>query len=78
MANLHVLLYSAAAILALRSFVQLVTNYRNEYEYIAVSEHLTKMAEELKAQKANGDVEPELNSPKQLSLPTQKKQAAAI
>ncbi|MBL6705180.1 MAG: hypothetical protein ISQ06_03655 [Planctomycetaceae bacterium] len=78
MANLHVLLYSAAAILALRSFVQLVTNYRNEYEHIAVSEHLTKMAEELEAQKANGGVEPELNSPKQLSLPTQKKQAAAI
>jgi hypothetical protein len=77
MANLHVLLYSVAAILALRSFVQLVTNYRNEYEHVAVRDHLARMAEELESQKENGEAKPELNSPKQLSLPTQKKQAAA-
>lgn len=59
MATWHVLLYSAAAILALRSFVQLVTNYRNEYEHIAVSDHLAKMAEELEAQKANDEAESE-------------------
>ena len=55
MATWHVVLYSAAAFLALRSFIQLVTNYRNEYEHIAVRDHLTKMAEELEAQKANGE-----------------------
>ncbi|MFT4554718.1 MAG: hypothetical protein ACI8P0_004901 [Planctomycetaceae bacterium] len=65
MATWHVLLYSAAAILALRSFVQLVTNYRNEYEHVAVSNHLTKMAEELEAQKANGEAEPESTSAKE-------------
>jgi len=65
MATWHVLLYSAAAILALRSFVQLVTNYRNEYEHVAVSNHLTKMAEELEAQKANGESESESTSAKE-------------
>jgi len=65
MATWHVLLYSAAAILALRSFVQLVTNYRNEYEHTAVSDHLTKMAKELEAQKANDEVEPESTSAKE-------------
>lgn len=45
----HVLLYSVAAVLALRSFVQLVTNYRSEFENAAVSEHLIKMVEELEA-----------------------------
>jgi hypothetical protein len=65
MATWHVLLYSAAAILALRSFVQLVTNYRNEFEHVAVRDHLTKMAEELEAQKANGEAESEAASPKQ-------------
>ena len=64
MATWHVLLYSAAAILALRSFVQLVTNYRNEYEHIAVSDHLAKMAEELEAQKADDEAETETTSPK--------------
>ncbi len=34
----HVLLYSVAAILALRSFIQLVTNYRHEFESSAVAE----------------------------------------
>ena len=64
MATWHVLLYSAAAILALRSFVQLVTNYRNEFEHVAVKDHLTKMAEELEAQKANGETESDAASPK--------------
>lgn len=59
MATWHVVLYSAAAILALRSFIQLVTNYRNEYEHIAVRDHLAKMAEELEAQKASGEGEEE-------------------
>ena len=69
MATWHVLLYSAAAILALRSFVQLVTNYRNEYEHIAVSDHLAKMAEELEAQKANeADSETEPTSLKDETL----------
>lgn len=45
----HVLLYAAAALLALRSFVQLATNYRHEYEQIAVSEQLTKLKEEIEA-----------------------------
>tara|TARA_R110002072_G_scaffold155657_1_gene305972 strand:+ start:6863 stop:7081 length:219 start_codon:yes stop_codon:yes gene_type:complete len=65
MATWHVLLYSAAAILALRSFIQLVTNYRNEYEHIAVRNHLTKMAEELEAQKTKGEAGPESTSSKQ-------------
>ena len=57
MATWHVVLYSAAAVLALRSFIQLVTNYRNEYEHIAVSDHLAKMAAELEAQKAKDEAE---------------------
>lgn len=65
MATWHVLLYSAAAILALRSFVQLVTNYRNEFEHIAVSDHLAKMAEELEAQQASDEAEPESTSAKE-------------
>ena len=48
MATWHFVLYSAAAILALRSFIQLVTNYRNEFEHATVKNHLTKMADELK------------------------------
>lgn len=59
MATWYVVLYSAAAVLALRSFIQLVTNYRNEYEHVAVRDHLAKMAEELEAQKANGEKESE-------------------
>lgn len=43
----HIVLYSMAAILALRSFVQLVTNYRNEFEHAAVKDHLTRMQDEL-------------------------------
>ncbi len=65
MATWHVVLYSAAAVLALRSFIQLVTNYRNEYEHIAVSDHLAKMAEELEAQKAKDEAEVETVSPEQ-------------
>jgi hypothetical protein len=65
MATWHVVLYSAAAVLALRSFIQLVTNYRNEYEHIAVSDHLAKMAEELEAQKAKDESEAETVSPEQ-------------
>ena len=65
MATWHVVLYSAAAVLALRSFIQLVTNYRNEYEHIAVSDHLAKMAEELEAQKAKDEAEAETVSPEQ-------------
>ncbi|MDG2360405.1 MAG: hypothetical protein P8M20_12210 [Planctomycetaceae bacterium] len=57
MATWHVVLYSAAAVLALRSFIQLMTNYRNEYEHIAVSDHLAKMAAELEAQKAKDEAE---------------------
>lgn len=48
MATWHFVLYSGAAILALRSFVQLATNYRHEFEHEAVTSHLTRMAEELK------------------------------
>ena len=62
MATWHVVLYSAAAFLALRSFIQLVTNYRNEYEHIAVRDHLTRMAEELEAQKANGEATSDLDA----------------
>lgn len=47
MTTWHILLYSVAAFLALRSFVQLVTNYRNEYEYTAVTNHLTAMKDEM-------------------------------
>lgn len=68
MATWHVLLYSAAAILALRSFAQLVTNYRNEFEHVAVKDHLTRMAEELEAQKPKG--EEESTSPKQKTQAT--------
>lgn len=42
----HVLIYAGAAILALRSFVQLVTNYRAEYEQTAVTAEFTRMKEE--------------------------------
>lgn len=59
MATWHVLLYSAAAVLALRSFIQLVTNYRNEFEHIAVRDHLTRMAAELEARKQRDDSEDE-------------------
>ncbi len=63
MATWHILLYSAAAILALRSFMQLVTNYRNEFEHVAVRDYLTTMAEELEAQKANAETASESTSP---------------
>jgi TRAP-type C4-dicarboxylate transport system permease small subunit len=43
----HVLLYVAAALLALRSFIQLVTNYRAEYEQTTVTAELQRMQEEL-------------------------------
>jgi hypothetical protein len=45
----HVLLYVGAAILALRSFVQLMTNYKAEYEETAVSAELIRMREEIEA-----------------------------
>ena len=57
MATWHVVLYSAAAVFALRSFIQLMTNHRNEYEHVAVSDHLARMAEELEAQKAKDEAE---------------------
>lgn len=62
MTNWHVLLYLVAAVLALRSFVQLVTNYRSEYENAAVSKHLIKMAEEIEAgsQKVELQIQPEV------------------
>lgn len=59
MATWHVLLYSAAAVLALRSFVQLVTNYRNEFEHVAVQNHLERMAKELEARKLGSESEDE-------------------
>ncbi|MGZ0170379.1 MAG: hypothetical protein ACKVHE_12545 [Planctomycetales bacterium] len=59
MATWHVLLYSAAAILALRSFVQLVTNYRNEFEHVAVKDHLERMAAELETQQQSDESEEE-------------------
>lgn len=43
----HVLLYTAAAVLALRSFVQLMTNYRSESEQIAVTERLSRLRDEV-------------------------------
>lgn len=51
----HVLLYAAAAMLALRSFVQLVTNYRHEYEQTAVSAEFTRMKEEREREMAESD-----------------------
>ena len=48
----HVLLYVGAALLALRSFIQLVTNYRAEYEQTAVTAELQRMQEELAAEAA--------------------------
>ena len=45
----HVLLYVGAAILALRSLVQLMTNYKAEYEETAVSAELIRMREEIEA-----------------------------
>jgi len=56
MTNWHVLLYLVAAVLALRSFVQLVTNYRSEFENAAVAKHLIKMAEELEADSQNAEL----------------------
>lgn len=44
----HVLLYVTAAIIALRSFIQLVTNYRSEYEQQLVEEELRRRAEDVK------------------------------
>jgi hypothetical protein len=46
----HVLLYVAAAVLALRSFVQLMTNYKSEYEQTAVAAELTRMREEMEVE----------------------------
>ncbi|MHC4878226.1 MAG: hypothetical protein ACYTGL_17375 [Planctomycetota bacterium] len=46
----HALLYVGAALLALRSFVQLVTNYRTEYEQTAVAAELQRLQEELAAE----------------------------
>ena len=45
----HVLLYAGAAVLALRSFIQLVTNYRHEFEHTTVASHLKKLKEELES-----------------------------
>jgi len=45
----HVLLYAGAAFLALRSFIQLATNYRYEFEQETVTEHLTKFKEEIES-----------------------------
>jgi|GEM_PF-2594904 hypothetical protein len=42
----HVLLYSVAAILALRSFIQLVTNYRHEFEQTAGATDFGRAKEE--------------------------------
>ena len=47
----HVLLYVGAALLALRSFVQLVTNYRAEYEQTAVAAELQRMQDELESER---------------------------
>ena len=55
----HVLLYAAAAILALRSFIQLVTNYRHEFEQTAVANEFTRMKEEREREAAaEGDRPP--------------------
>ncbi len=54
----HALLYVGAALLALRSFVQLVTNYRAEYEQTAVASELQRMQDELEAEQEAVD-EPE-------------------
>lgn len=43
----QILLYVGAAVLALRSFVQLVTNYRQEYEQVAVAEELKRLQEQI-------------------------------
>ncbi len=48
----HTVLYVAAAIIALRSFIQLVTNYRSEYEEQLVKEELRYRVEQLEKEKA--------------------------
>lgn len=48
----HVLLYVGAALLALRSFIQLVTSYRAEFEQTAVAAELQRMQDELAAEAA--------------------------
>jgi|GEM_PF-1500612 len=53
----HVLLYVAAAIIALRSFIQLVTNYRSEYEQQLVEEELRRRAEEVEHARAEEQAE---------------------
>lgn len=45
----QILLYVGAAVLALRSFVQLVTNYRQEYEQVAVAEELKRLQEQARS-----------------------------
>jgi len=42
-----ILLYGGAALLCLRSFVQLSTNYRRQFEQQAVSEELSRMRREI-------------------------------
>jgi hypothetical protein len=46
----HVLLYSVTAILALRSFIQLVTNYRHEFEQTAAAAEFGPRSEERERQ----------------------------
>jgi hypothetical protein len=46
----HVLLYSVTAILALRSFIQLVTNYRHEFEQPAGAAEFGRMQEDRERQ----------------------------
>ncbi|MBI1314256.1 hypothetical protein GC176_23420 [bacterium] len=59
----HVLLYVGAALLALRSFIQLVTNYRAEYEQTAVAAELQRMQEEFNADVEKSADQPEAASP---------------
>lgn len=56
----QILLYVGAAVLALRSFVQLVTNYRLEFEQVAVAEELKRLQEQVQtaAPEADGESSP--------------------
>lgn len=57
MSQWHLLLYVGAAILALRSFIQLVTNYRSAYEQQLVEEELKQLAADLERERAEEQVE---------------------
>ena len=52
MTQWHLLLYAGAVILALRSFIQLVTNYRSEYEQKLVEEELRQHIAEVERVRA--------------------------